>query len=188
MSQGKKGLIVAIGLVSAMSLSVSAFATEQASRKPQIASQAELFGLPFNDLNIETLEKQLSKMQVRRYPSYQECVAKYSLGDSGILGLTVATIYYNRFDFVTKTVLFGVVESKEKRQYLGDLLQRKYGLPDEGYLNQGIGKPTWEFDDGTSIRLHNTTYNVSVVYTDEEPLCESSDSGRIDVEALRKKR
>lgn len=159
----------------------------EASRKPQISEMAELFGLPFCDLRLSALEKRLATMEVRGYPSYKDGVAKYSLGRSGILGLTDATVYYNRSGYVWQTLMFGIVESKEKRQYLGNLLERKYGLPDEGFMNNGIGRPVWLFKEGVSIHLHNTTYNVSVLYLDESPK-NRPPSGRIDVEALSHKK
>lgn len=113
----------------------TALVKAEGSRKPQIVTRAELFGLPFNDLSLQTLEKRLATMDIHSYPSYKDGVANYSLGRSGMLGLTDAKVYYNRSGYVWQALMFGVVESKEKRQYLGNLLQRKYGLPDEGFMN-----------------------------------------------------
>ncbi|WP_156496607.1 hypothetical protein [Marinomonas aquimarina] len=40
--------------------------------------------------------------------------------------------------------------------------------------------------DGTEIELHNTTFDVSVIYSDRQPK-RVAPSGRIDVEALLKR-
>ncbi|WP_421856711.1 uridine kinase [Marinomonas sp.] len=147
---------------------------------------AELFGLPLNDLSVSLLEQHLNSKGLHSYPSYKDGVVSYSLGPEGILGVTNATIYSNGSGYVRRALLSGVVESNEKRRALGELLVRKYGKPSEGLLNNGIGRPKWLFKDGTVIELSNTTYDVSLMYVDENPKVVSR-SGQIDVEALSRK-
>lgn len=161
-------------------------AKAEANVVSQSSDVAELFGLPLNDLSVSRLEEHLNSMGLRSYPSYKDGVVSYSLGPEGILGVTNATIYSNGSGYIRQALLSGVVESNDKRKALGELLTRKYGKPSEGFLNNGIGRPKWQFKDGTMIELHNTTYDVSLTYVDESPKV-ASRSGQIDVEALSRK-
>ena len=172
--------------VFALSMVAATLAKAESSTASRVADMAELFGLPLNDLSVSQLNKQLNSMGLSRYPSYKDGVVSYSLGPEGILGVTNATIYSNGSGYVRQALLSGVVESKEKRKALGDLLTRKYGNPSEGVLNNGIGRSKWLFTDGTMIELHNTTYDVSLMYVDESPKV-ATRSGQIDVEALSRK-
>jgi hypothetical protein len=150
------------------------------------SSNAELFGLRFNDLPLSKLESQLRGMGIVNYPSYKEGVTSYSLGPEGILGVTNATIFTNTSGYIHQALLSGVVDSSEKRQSLGKLLETKYGVPVAGYLSEGIGKARWIFKEGTMIELRNNTFDVSITYVDERPRVQSR-SGKIDVEALSRK-
>lgn len=170
----------------ALSMVAATLAKAESSTASRVADMAELFGLPLNDLSVSQLNKQLNSMGLSSYPSYKDGVVSYSLGPEGILGVTNATIYSNGSGYVRQALLSGVVESKEKRKALGDLLTRKYGNPSEGVLNNGIGRSKWLFTDGTMIELHNTTYDVSLMYVDESPKV-ATRSGQIDVEALSRK-
>ena len=100
--------------------------------------------------------------------------------------MTNATIYTNKSGYLEKALLSGVVDNDEKRQSLGKLLEEKYGTPAVGYLADGIGQVKWFFNEGTVIELRNTTFDVSLVYVDEQPKV-LFNSGRIDVEALSRK-
>lgn len=173
--------VLAVFSVASVSANTSNDMTSRAS------SIAELFGLSLNDLSLERLEKQLATMGLRSYPSYKEGVVSYSLGPEGIFGVTNATIYSNASGYVSQALLSGVIESNEKRKALGELLEKKYGAPSEGFLNTGIGRSTWLFKDGTLIELHNSTFDVSIMYVDEHPRVETR-SGQIDVEALSRKK
>ncbi|REG85099.1 uridine kinase [Marinomonas pollencensis] len=169
--------------------SMASFAAdESADRKSTpIADQgAELFGLTINDLSKENFEKRLSAMGLQPYPSYKKGVATYSLGQEGILGIRELAIQFNDYDYLIKATMSGVVESNKKRQALGSLLVKKYGMPNIGYVRDGYGRAKWVFQDGTYIELHNTTFNVLVIYVDQQPKT-VSESGQIDVEALYKK-
>lgn len=169
-----------------LSMGAATLAKAEESSVPARSNIAELFGLPLNDLSVSRLEKQLNSMGMHSYPSYKDGVVSYSLGPEGILGVTSATIYSNGSGYVRQALLSGVVESSEKRKALGELLARKYGKPSEGFLNNGIGRSKWLFQDGTMIELHNTTYDVSLMYVDENPKV-ATRSGQIDVEALSRK-
>lgn len=158
-------------------------ATEAA---PRGSSIAELFGLPLNDLSLSRLEKHLDSKGLRSYPSYEDGVVSYSLGPEGILGVTNATIFSNSSGYVHQALLSGVVESNEKRQLLGKLLEQKYGAPTAGNLSNGIGKTQWKFSDETVIELYNSTFDVSITYIDERPRVRIR-SGEIDVEALARR-
>ena len=148
---------------------------------------AELFGLPLNDLSVSQLESRLNTMGLSSYPSYKQGVMAYSLGPEGILGVTNATIYSNRSGYIRQVLLSGVVESNEQRMNLGTLLEKKYGAPTEGFLNNGLGRSRWHFSDGTSIDFRNTTYDVSILYVDEQPKV-ATRSGQIEVEALSRQK
>lgn len=162
-------------------------ANAKTTKIPQLSNIAELFGLPLNDLSLSRLEKKLDSMGLHSYPSYKEGEVSYSLGPEGILGVTHATIFSNSSRYVQQALLSGVVGSLEKRQALGELLQKKYGAPSEGYLNNGIGRSKWLFKDGTLIEFHNSTYDVYIMYVDERPRVMGR-SGQIDVEALSRKK
>ena len=156
---------------------------ELAPPTPTYSTGAELFGIAFNDLAKSKFEEHLKERGLEPYPSYKEGVASYSLGSTGILGIKELTVRYNRFNFVEKATMSGVVESVELRSSLGDLLVKKYGAPDIGFVRDGFGRARWSFRDGTEIELHNTTFDVSVIYVDRSPK-RTSTSGRIDVEEL----
>lgn len=177
---------VFIMVVFAFFMGFSALAKAEVSGVSPPFSEAKLFGLPLNDLSVSRLDNQLNSMGLRSYPSYKDGVVSYSLGPEGILGVTSVTIYSNRSGYIRQALLSGVVGSKEKRKALGELLIRKYGDPNEGVLNDGIGRSKWFFNDGTMIELHNTTYDVSLMYVDESPKI-ATRSGKIDVEALSRK-
>lgn len=151
------------------------------------ATGAELFGIAFNDLSKSAFEAHLKKMGLEPYPSYRTGIASYSLGKDGILGIRELTVRYNSSNFVEKATMSGVVESKEKRASLGNVLVKKYGQPDIGFVRDGFGRARWVLRDGTEIELHNTTFDVSVVYVDSRPAREQSSSGQIDVEALMRR-
>jgi hypothetical protein len=153
---------------------------------PRNSSIAELFGLSVNNLSLSRLEDHLDNIGLNSYPSYKDGVVSYSLGPEGILGVTNATIFSNTSGYVHQVLLYGVVESDEKRQSLGKLLEKKYGTPTAGNLVDGIGKTHWEFRDGTKIELLNSTFDVAITYIDERPRVRVQ-SGRIDVEALSRK-
>lgn len=153
---------------------------------PSYSTGAELFGIPFNDLSKAKFEMHLTKMGLEPYPSYREGVASYSLGASGILGIKELTVVYNRYQFVERATMSGVVEDAELRAKLGTVLEHKYGPPSIGFVRDGYGRARWMLQDGTEIQLRNTTFDVSVVYTDRVPK-RVSPSGRIDVEALLKR-
>lgn len=174
--------------VLAICSSVSFAANEPSDRKttPITDQGAELFGLTVNDLSKEDFEKQLSAMGLQPYPSYKKGGATYSLGQEGILGIRELSIQFNDYDYLEKATMSGVVESNKKRQALGNLLVKKYGTPNIGYVRDGYGRAKWVFQDGTYIELHNTTFNVLVIYVDQQPKT-LSESGQIDVEALYKK-
>lgn len=150
------------------------------------SSVAQLFGLTLNDLSLSKLENHLGSIGLSSYPSYKEGVVAYSLGPEGILGVTNATIFSNTSGYVHQILLSGVIDSDEKRQLLGELLEQKYGAPTDGLLSEGIGKTQWKFKDGTSIELINSTFDVSITYIDERPRVRLG-SGKIDVEALSRK-
>ncbi|WP_262368557.1 uridine kinase [Marinomonas sp. IMCC 4694] len=158
-------------------------------RKPHSYHAAELFGLPLNNLMLSSLEKQMTDMGMSHYPSYKEGITNYSLGNEGILGVTNAEIYSSKAGYVREALLSGVVQSMEKRRAVGKLLEGKYGTPTQGHLNEGIGRSTWRFTDGTVIELQNTTYYVSIKYANQPPevVKNKPHSGRIDVQALAKK-
>lgn len=164
--------------------SLSAYAATSPSRKA--LTYAELFGLRFNDLSLSRLDSKLRGMGITSYPSYKEGQTSYSLGAEGILGVTNATVFTNSSGYVQQALLSGVVQSNEKRQSLGRLLEQKYGAPAAGYLSDGIGKARWLFREGTMIELRNTTFDVSLAYVDERPGVQSR-SGKIDVEALSRR-
>lgn len=162
-------------------------AEEEIPLEPKVYSKsAELFGLQVNDLSQSDLEEQLRKMGLHSYPNFRQGVASYSLGDEGILGVRALTVVYNKFKFVEKISLEGVVKDNEKRKALGDLLSNKYGKPTVGFVKDGYGRAQWLFYDGTLIQLRNTTFDVSITYVDRSPK-EQSLSGQIDVESLLKK-
>lgn len=150
---------------------------------PVYANGAELFGIAFNDLAKANFEKHLKERGLEPYPSYKQGVASYSLGKNGILGIKELTVRYNSFKYVEKATMSGVVKSVELRASLGNLLVKKYGPPDIGFVRDGFGRARWSFRDGTEIELRNTTFDVSVVYVDQAPKRVST-SGRIDVEEL----
>ncbi|ETI59314.1 hypothetical protein [Marinomonas profundimaris] len=156
------------------------------NEKARLSNMAELFGLPLNDLSLSRLKRQLESMGLSSYPSYRDGEMSYSLGPEGILGVTNLTVFSNTSGYVRQALLSGVVESNEKRKALGALLEKKYGEPTEGHLNQGIGRSTWLFKDGTLIEFQNSTYDVSIMYVDEHPKVVNR-SGKIDVEALSRK-
>lgn len=147
---------------------------------------AELFGLRIDDLSKEQLEAQLSAMGLKSFPSYKPGVVSYSLGDEGILGIKILTVYFNQSDYFRRAIMAGIIEDNEKRRLLGDLLAKKYGEPQVGFVKDGYGRAKWLFDNGSYIELHNTTFDVSVSYVDERPKVESH-SGAIDVHALSRK-
>ncbi|MCO4785558.1 uridine kinase [Marinomonas atlantica] len=153
---------------------------------PSYSKGAELFGVEFNDLSKAKFEAHLSKMGLEQYPSYREGMASYSLGTTGILGIKELTVVYNRYEYVERATMSGVVEDAELRSKLGSLLERKYGPPSIGFIRDGYGRARWMLVDGTEIELHNTTFDVSVSYVDRVPKRKSA-SGRIDVEALLKR-
>ncbi|NLQ17791.1 uridine kinase [Marinomonas sp. M1K-6] len=150
---------------------------------PRISKKAELFALPFNDLSLSRLENQLSGMGLRSDPSYKDGVVSYGLGPEGILGVTNATLHSNTSGYVHQALLSGVIESREQRKALGQLLEKKYGDPSDGDLQSGMGHAIWLFQDSTRIELRNSTFDVSVLYVDERPRVVIR-SGQIDVEAL----
>lgn len=158
----------------------------QAAATPVYSKGAELFGIPFNDLSKAEFEMHLSKMGLEPYPSYRQGVANYSLGATGILGIKELTVAYNQYDYVERATMSGVVEDTELRAKLGTVLERKYGPPSVGFVRDGYGRARWMLPDGTEIELHNTTFDVSVIYTDRSPK-RIAPSGRIDVEALLKR-
>lgn len=164
--------------------SLSVFAATQSAVRT--SNYAELFGLRFNDLSLSRLNSKLRSMGITSYPSYKEGQISYSLGTEGILGVTNATVFTNSSGYIQQALLSGVVESSEKRQSLGKLLEQKYGAPAAGYLSDGIGKARWLFQEGTTIELRNSTFDVSLAYVDERPRVQSR-SGKIDVEALSRK-
>jgi hypothetical protein len=170
-----------------VSMGMATIVNAKTNESPQLSNIAELFGLSMNDLSLSQLEKKLTSMGLQRYPSYKEGEVSYSLGPEGILGVTNATIFSNSSRYVQQALLSGVVGSLEERQALGELLQIKYGAPSKGYLNDGIGRSKWLFRDGTMIELHNSTYDVSIMYVDEQPKV-MEHSGQIDVEALSRKK
>jgi hypothetical protein len=176
-----------IMFIFALSMSAATLVRAEANGISRSSNVAELFGLPLNDLSVSRLERQINSMGLHSYPSYKDGVISYSLGPEGILGVTNATIYSNGSGYVRQALLSGVVESNEKRKALGELLGRKYGTPSEGFLNNGIGRSKWLFKDGTMIEFHNTTYDVSLMYVDENPKV-AARSGQIDVEALSRKK
>ncbi|RNF51462.1 uridine kinase [Marinomonas hwangdonensis] len=151
------------------------------------ANAAELFGLSFNDLKLVDLAQHLKNMGLQSYPTYKEGIVSYGLGPEGILGITNATLYTNPSGYVRQALLTGVIQSNEKRKAIGDVFFNKYGAPSEGFLNKGIGRSKWLFDDGTEIDFRNTTYDVSILYVDLQPKKSARNSGRIDVEALSRK-
>jgi len=160
---------------------------ESVPAEPKVYSNAaELFGLKINDLSQAEFEEQLKKMGLRSYPSFRQGIASYSLGEEGILGVRTLTVVYNKFKFIEKISLAGVVKDNEKRKALGNLLINKYGKPTVGFVNDGFGRAQWLFYDGTLIQLRNTTFDVSIAYVDRSPK-EQSLSGQIDVESLLKK-
>ncbi len=171
-------------------VSVQSFAQEQTEPDPVVAPSyakgAELFGIGFNDLSKSSFEAHLKKMGLEPYPSYRAGIASYSLGKEGILGIRELTVRYNTSNFVEKATMSGVVESKEKRASLGNVLVKKYGQPDVGFVRDGFGRARWLMSDGTEIELHNTTFDVSVLYVDTRPAREQA-SGQIDVEALMRR-
>ena len=167
-----------------ITMSANAETTEQ--EQPGVMGVAELFGLPFNDLPLSQVEKKLNDMGLNSYPSYKTGVVSYSLGPEGILGVTNATLYSNDSNYVTQALLSGVVQSLEKRRTLGEVLVKKYGAPSVGFMNEGFGRGKWFFKEGTMIELHNSTFDVSILYVDERPKVASL-SGKIDVEALSNK-
>ncbi|SBS31651.1 hypothetical protein MSP8887_01564 [Marinomonas spartinae] len=175
--------IMVLGLSSSV---VFADATSQLKQQatPQTGG-AELFGLKVNDLSKQTLEKQLSRMGLQPYPSYKKDVVSYSLGPKGILGIKELDITFNDYDYIRHANLAGVVKNTHERQKLGELLEKKYGEPNVGFIKNGYGRARWYFKDGTYIELHNTTFDVSISYVDEDPKV-PSESGTIDVEALSK--
>lgn len=181
--------VASIWLTFALLILVSkpAHVMAETSESATLSDVAELFGLPFKGLALSKLESRLKGMGLQSYPSYKSGVVSYSLGPEGILGVTNATIYFNSSKYVRQVLLSGVVESNEKRKNLGELLGRKYGSPSEGFLNDGLGRSKWSFRDGTTIDFRNTTYDVSVLYVDEQPKV-TSRSGKIDVEALSNKK
>ena len=172
---------MAFALVALVSKPVSVMA--ETNESATSSDVAELFGLPVNGLSLAKLESRLESMGLQSYPSYKPGIVSYSLGPEGILGVTNATIYFNSSKYVSQVLLSGVVESSEKRKNLGELLGRKYGVPTEGSLKNGLGRSTWSFRDGTTINLRNTTYDVSILYVDEQPEVMTR-SNKIDVEAL----
>ena len=153
---------------------------------PEFSKGAELFGIPFNDLSKAEFEQHLSKMGLESYPSYRQGVANYSLGATGILGIKELTVVYNQYDFVERATMSGVVEDPALRAKLGTVLEKKYGPPSVGFVRDGYGRARWFLSDGTEIELHNTTFDVSVIYMDRVPK-RIAPSGRIDVEALLKR-
>ena len=173
--------------VFAFFMGITTAANAKTNEKPLLSTAAELFGLPLNDLSLSRLEKKLDGMGLQSYPSYKEGEVSYSLGPEGILGVTNATIFSNSSGYVRQAALSGVVKSSEKRKALGELLVRKYGAPNEGYLNNGIGRSKWLFKNGTMIEFYNSTYDVSIMYVDERPRTLVR-SGQIDVEALSRKK
>lgn len=181
--------VVPVLLVFALVLLLSrpALVMAETNESATFSGVAELFGLPVKGLALSQLESRLESMGLQSYPSYKLGVVSYSLGPDGILGVTNATIYFNSSKYVSQVLLSGVVESNETRKNLGELLERKYGSPSEGFLNDGLGRSKWSFRDGTTIDFRNTTYDVSVLYVDEQPKV-TSRSGKIDVEALSNKK
>ena len=172
-------------------ISVSSIALEQEESVPEVATPsyargAELFGIAFNDLSKSSFEAHLKKMGLEPYPSYRTGIASYSLGTNGILGIRELTVRYNDSNFVEKATMSGVVESKDKRANLGNVLVKKYGPPSVGFVRDGFGRARWVLPDGTEIELHNTTFDVSVLYVDTHPAREEA-SGQIDVEALMRR-
>jgi len=182
--KANSGFIV---FIFALLMAVTTAVNAKTNDKPRLSSVAELFGLPLNDLRLSRLEKKLNSMGLYSYPSYKDGEVSYSLGSKGILGVTDATIFSNSSEYVQQALLSGVVKSSEERKALGELLQRKYGAPTDGYLDNGIGRSKWLFKDGTMIEFQNSTYDVSIMYVDEQPRVLAS-SGKIDVEALSHKK
>lgn len=173
-------------LVTLPAVSMAANDSNDRQTTPIANQGAELFGLKVNDLSKEDFEKRLSAMGLQPYPSYKKGVATYSLGPEGILGVRELAIQFNGDDYLKKATMSGVVKSNKKRQSLGNLLVKKYGMPNIGFVRDGYGRAKWVFHDGTYIELHNTTFNVLVIYVDQQPKV-LSESGQIDVEALYKK-
>lgn len=180
----KKWLVVG-SLALCFAESVLAEETTTKAAVPAFTDAAELFGLRINNLSQDDFERHLLKMGVQSFPTYKKGIASYSLGEQGILGIRELTVHYNEQRFIVKAVLSGVVESNPKRKSLGNLLVKKYGPPDFGFVNDGFGRGEWNFSDGTRIQLHNTTFDVSVEYQDLAPKVPSL-SGRIDVNSLKK--
>jgi len=166
---------------------VSANTNTANNSKPRLFGSSKIFGLPLNNLALPRLEKHLSEMGLQSYPSYKDGVVSYSLGPEGILGVTNATVFSNSSGYIQQALLSGVVQSNQKRKALGDLLVKKYGAPNDGQLLSGLGRAAWLFRDGTMIELHNSTFDVSIVYVDERPKV-ASHTGKIDVEALSRKK
>ncbi|GAB3483220.1 uridine kinase [Marinomonas epiphytica] len=154
--------------------------------KPKLLTEAMLFGLPINDLTQTALDKQLNARGIESYPSYKEGVVNYGLGEEGILGIKILTVQYNRSGHFKQAIFAGIVEDNGKRKAIGELLERRYGKPELGFVKDGYGRAKWLFDDNCYIELHNTTFDVSVSYVDARPKTVSP-SGRIDVQALSRK-
>ena len=148
--------------------------------------KAELFGIEINDLAKKQFEDHLEKMGVKTYPSYTKGLINYSLGKDGILGIKNLAVSFNSSSYFERATLSGVVENAKQRASLGRLLVEKYGEPTRGFVREGYGRAVWFFTDGTMIQLSNTTFDVAVVYVDQQPK-QTSASGRIDVEALLRK-
>lgn len=185
----KRFISIFLSVFILFSLSEVSFAADNSTDRQTtpIAEQgAELFGLKVNNLSKESLEKRLATMGLQPYPSYKKDVATYSLGPDGILGVKELSIAFNDDDYLIKATMSGVVKSSEKRQSLGRLLVKKYGTPNIGFVRNGYGRAKWVFKDGTYVELHNTTFNVLVIYVDQQPKV-PSESGQIDVEALYEK-
>lgn len=159
---------------------------EEAVATPIYSNGAELFGIPFNDLSKAKFEEHLSKIGLEPYPSYRAGVANYSLGEKGILGIKELTVVFNQYEYVERATMSGVVEDPKLRAKLGALLEHKYGPPTVGFVRDGYGRARWDLADTTEIELHNTTFDVSVVYVDRTPKHKQA-SGRIDVKALLQK-
>lgn len=153
------------------------------SRAQRHDSGAELFGLTVNNLSQAVIEKQLAKMGLQAFPTYKKDRVSYSLGPDGILGIKELDLVFNSYDYIRSATMSGVVESAEKRQKLGLVLEQKYGQPNVGFVKNGYGRAKWFFKDGTYIELHNTTFDVSISYVDQDPMV-PKESGTIDVEAL----
>lgn len=193
-----KSVLVCVSMMGTMAWAVEPESTipEQESTMPEqeeytpatpvYAKGAELFGIPFNDLSKAEFEMHLSKMGLEPYPSYRKGVANYSLGAAGILGIKELTVAYNQYEYVEQATMSGVVEDPVLRAKLGAVLEKKYGRPSLGFVRDGYGRARWVLPDDTEIELHNTTFDVSVIYIDRLPK-RIAPSGRIDVEALLKR-